>query len=445
MQVAFPHDGRIRLRLCFTERSLCPAAQPRVRLHLHIRPSAPEQGETAAGRAGRVQCTVLPFGEQADSISVSGNGSYKAIPDQNLEAGSDCSAPSQRESNAAAAAGATYETHVSTAAEQQKASALQFCTAIPENSNKDRRSAIEQHEALATTAEAPAADAGSKGHLLVGAACSMCDIGGVGPLAVAPEPHSMTVVADNQQCGPAAAESPMQGSAGLEASGSAPKLHACKQSAGASSSSLQVLDMIVSSPGCVSPRHMQKQPAALCSYAQVNAELAAQAAAAAHQEGATAYEMTMEPVQLHKEEGDSAPELALLPAGSSATDRQQVPERQPELRSAAVPGQEPWLSGSAGAGHPSSQPAGHLAGPQPLKPLRLVQAEPVEGTANGTTHVTAQLQVIGEGQQLLEESALQVHLVVSLLVLSCLPACAWRYRATCLAHICIRRLAFTLL
>ncbi len=54
-----------------------------------------------------------------------------------------------------------------------------------------------------------------------------------------------------------------------------------------------------------------------------------------------------------------------------------------------------------------------MAGPQLLELLRQVQADPVEGNGISAKHVTAQLEVLGEGQQLPEESPVQVHLVVS--------------------------------
>ena len=419
MQVAFEHDKRVRLR--FTERLLCPAALPRVRLHLHISPTAPEQDVRATERAGREQCTALSLGEQADSISVAGSGSQKAMPAQNLETGSNCFAPLQQVNNAAAAAGAAHKTHISTPAEQQKASAIKFCAAIPENSSKDRQPVCEQHEASGTAAEAPAADASSTGHPLVETASSMCVIGGGGLSKLVSEPHSLTAVADNQQYGPAMAESPLQGSIGLEASGSAPEPHACNQGANTNLSALKFLDMFmsVSSPACVSLRHMHRQPAPLCSYTQAIAELHAQSAAAAHLKCATAQELSMEMMQSDDEEDDSAPELALSVAGNSAPSCQPTPGRQSELRPAAVPYQKLLLSGNAGAEHSSSQPAVHWAGPQLLELLRQVQAEPVDGTAISAAHVTAQLQVLGEGQQLPEELLVQVHLVVSLSMLSC--------------------------
>ena len=415
MQIAFPHDERIRLRLCFTEPLLRPAAQSRVRLHLHIGPTAPEHNERAAGSAGRKQCTASVLGEQADSISVSGRGSDKALPNQNCKTGSDCVAPLQQECNAAVAAGAAHETHISTIAEQQKVSAIKFCTAIPENSTKDRPPVCEQHEASGTAAEAPSADARSNGHLLVEDASNMCDIGGVETSEGAPEPHSMTTIKDSQQCGPATAESPMQGSIDSEASYSVPELHACNQSAGASLSSPIILDMLTSSPGCLSPRHMHRQPAAHSSYTPATAELHAQTAAANHLKSAAAHELSMGLVQSDTDRGESVLELALLAAGSSAPDRQPIPDRQPELKmTAAGPYQELSLSGSAEEGHSSSQPADHAAGPQLMEPLRLMQAEPVEGAEVSTVHVTAQLQVLGEVQQLPEDSLVQVHLVVSL-------------------------------
>ena len=426
----FPHDQRIRLRLCPTKRSVRPVAQPRVSLHLHIRPAAPEQDEKAAGSSER--CTVFSLGQQADSLPEI--GSIETMPGQHSKARSGCFALLQQECNAAVAAGAAHETHISTVTEQQKASTLHHCTsAIAENSSEDRQSVCVQQEASPTAAEAPSAAAGSHGHALGDPASSMCDSGGLGPSEVAHEPHSMTAIADNQQFEPAMVESPMQSSAGLEASGSPPKLHACNQSMGASLASLKVLDMLMSSPECFSPKHMHRQP--LCSYAQVTAALHAQAAAAAHLKGATAHEMSMEPMQLDKEEGNSALELALLAAGSSAPGCQRTPERQQELRPAAFPDQKPLLSGSAGAGHPSSQPADNAAGPQLLESLRLVQAEPV-GTEISAVHVTAQLKVFEEGQQLPEESSVQVHLVVSLFMLSWHPACAWWCCATHLAYIC---------
>ena len=416
MQVALPHDERIRLRLCFTERSLCLVAQPRVRLHLHIRPTAPEQDVKAAGREGMERCTALFLGEQADRSSVSGSGSDKAMPDQNSETGSGWFAPLQQVNQAAAAAGAAYETHISTVGEQQKAtSALQFRTAGTENSSQDSHLECEQHEASATAAKAPAADASSNGHLLVEDASNMCGIGGGGPSEKASEPHSMTAVTDSQQNWTAIAESPLQDSTGLEASGSAPELDACKQGTNANLSALKFLDMFMSmsSSACVSPRHTHRQPAPHCSYTQAVAGLNAQPAVATHLKGATAHELSMEAMHSDEEGGDSAPELALIAGDSSASDRQPTSDRRIELRTTAVPDQELPFSGSGGAGHPSSQPADHMAGPQLLELLRQVQADPVEGNGISAKHVTAQLEVLGEGQQLPEESPVQVHLVVS--------------------------------
>ena len=342
------------------------------------------------------------------------------MPDLILRTGSFCFAPSQQVHDAAAAVGAAHKIRIRTEAEQQKVSAIQLCAAIPENSIRDRQPVCEQHEASATAAEAPAAGASSNGHLLMKDASNMGDIGDAGSSEGAPEPHSMTVVEDNQQYGPAAAESPMQGGIGMEAPGSAPKLHACNQSTGASLSSLRVLDTLMSSPGCASPRHMHRQPAAHCSYTPATAELHAQTAAANHLKSAAAHELSVEVTQSDNEWGQSVLELALLAAGCSASDRQPIPDRQPELKAmAAVPDLELPLSDSAEEGHPSGQPADSAARPQLSKGLRLVQTEPVEGTEISAVHVTAQLQVLGERQQLPEKSSVQVHLVVSLSMLSC--------------------------
>ena len=100
---SFPHDQRIRLRLCFTESSLCPASQPRIRLHLQIRHTASKQNEKAAGSAGREQCTALSPGGQADSIPVSGSASDKAMPGQHVKARNIHFAPLPQETNAAVA------------------------------------------------------------------------------------------------------------------------------------------------------------------------------------------------------------------------------------------------------------------------------------------------------------------------------------------------------